>query len=494
MVVDVYFLPEVSFSYGTLNNFWDGYEGYEKDLKPFLANIAFGSGLRFIVDPFSNEMGIWNNVESMQVSSPAYQLQFARWLENRYGSLVALQQAWQVEAIASWQVASRLVPWSSGLTKPEGQCGYALDPVTAEIYTLNPNQSQLWDDYLLFRDLSVQEYNLKVSSAIKEIVDVPVIFKHTGLFKDYFVNPSFTSGFDGIGMEVYGTADTLYSKAGYALSEAIQSARTMWLVVTETEMIETPSLKTIVGYPNFEVMADQFNHLLQMGARGVYDFGLHLEPVWLLKNYIKPPEQLKWLVNYREEFCEGENLQRLISHKPRVLLAYPPGRNYWFNPSDRGAVLPADDYLGGFSTRIVWLDEAGNHQPSEMPWWIVPTSNPGHSGMPVVVNFQDAPASLRFSAALVDVNTPIIYLGLRKDLGAVPRLDQYFTSELVTDADGRQFQVLKPSASGQVLYQSQGKDWGIREGKLIIISKDGWLQLQGKEPAAILLPVLDWGK
>lgn len=492
-VVDVYFLPEVTFSYGTLNNFWDGYEAYEERLVPFISNIAFGSGLRFIVDPFSNEMGIWNNVESMHVASKVFQQKFASWLEDKYGTLDALQQAWQIsEEIDSWQTASRLTPWQSEIQTSAGPRGFVLDPEAGQIYTLNMKQSQFWDDYLLFRDLSVLDYNMKVSSALKEVVNVPVIFKHTGLFKDYFVNPSLTAGFDGIGMEVYGTKDTLYSKSGYALAEAIQSARTMWLLVTETELIEAISQKTIVGYPSYEVMEDQFNHLVEMGAKGIYDFGFHLEPYSMMKNYVKPPEQVQWLVNYREKYFTGENLEQLLAHKPQVFLAYPPGRNYWFKPSDRGAVLPNDDYLGGFSTRIIWHDETGSPKQPDLPWWVVPTTEPGHSGVPVVVNFQDAPASLRFADKLADVESTIIYLGLRKDLGAVPWLDQYFTRELALDADGRKFQVLKPSEQGQVLYESQGKPWGIREGNLIIISKDGWLEFKGNDPAAVWIPVIDF--
>ena len=78
---------------------------------PFISNIAFGSGLRFIVDPFSNEMGIWNNVESSHVASKVFQQKFASWLEDKYGTLDALQQAWQIsEEIDSWQTASRLTP------------------------------------------------------------------------------------------------------------------------------------------------------------------------------------------------------------------------------------------------------------------------------------------------------------------------------------------------------------------------------------------------
>ena len=51
----------------------------------------------------------------------------------------------------------------------------------------------------------------------------------------------------------------------------------------------------------------------------------------------------------------------------------------------------------------------------------------------------------------------------------------YFTDEIIDNGDGEQIQVLKPTATSEILAKTLGgKIWALRDGDLYIIANTGW--------------------
>ena len=51
----------------------------------------------------------------------------------------------------------------------------------------------------------------------------------------------------------------------------------------------------------------------------------------------------------------------------------------------------------------------------------------------------------------------------------------YFTDEIIDHGDGEQIQVLKPTATSEILAKTLGgKIWALRDGDLYIIANTGW--------------------
>jgi hypothetical protein len=73
-----------------------------------------------------------------------------------------------------------------------------------------------------------------------------------------------------------------------------------------------------------------------------------------------------------------------------------------------------------------------------------------------------------------DGSHEIVFVGHRKDLGALS-IDRLYTDEYITDDNGNTYQILKPSATSQVIAQTaDGKVYGLKEGNLTIYSKGDW--------------------
>lgn len=113
--------------------------------------------------------------------------------------------------------------------------------------------------------------------------------------------------------------------------------------------------------------------------------------------------------------------------------------------------------------------------------WILPTFDLDVPTPVIIINLEDAPATtvwgepFRAIESLTNWSKKIVYMGLRKNLGEFPELDQYFTTEMIELDNGDRVQVLQPSPTSEVLFQtSEGKVWGLRDGNLWIISNQNW--------------------
>lgn len=477
----VYFTPRVLFSGNSMQNIWDAGNATEQAIFNLASKLELGPNFRLFIDPIYNESGIINWYESIMMDSPVYRDQYKDWLSNKYQSLNELNAAWKMGSpMASFDAAARLIPLQTG---PLGSAWegllYLVDPATGAINTADARTGVMWDDHLEFRDASFGGFNNRIADKISEAADAPVVYKYVGLLKRYNINRQLHGGLDGLGGEIYGDDSVeLLRKTGDAYSAAEQSAKTTWLIITETQLDENVSRKAAsqkVGYPDKATMHEHFNTLISGGMKGIYDFLFHTFSDANLRDYYSytaKPEEFGWLEAYRNSLLAEARLNPLIDEKPEAFAyyAYPAGQMWWFKPNQRAAVLPGNDYRGAGSLL------ASDHR------WALPTYDWNATSDPILVSLEDDPATtvwgdpIRSIQDLRNSGRKIVYLGLRKNLGALPNLDAYFTGETVTLANGDTVQVLNPTPTSKVLYSTEdGKVWGLRDGQLWIIANANWI-------------------
>jgi hypothetical protein len=483
----VYFTPRIKFGGDAMRNIWEGADKTEQAIGELTGKLETGSGLRLFVDPIVNESGIVNWYESLLMDSSIYRQQFANWLKQKYGSIDTLNTAWNMSVpLDSFDLATKLVPLHNGPAgTPKADQVYLMDAATGQIYSSNIREGVMWDDHLAFRDESFGDFNNRIADCIKKSMNAPVIYKHIGVMKRYNVNKQLHGGFDGLGGEIYGDDPlTLTRKIGDTYATVEQAAKTEWFIVTETQLDENVGRKAAsgkIGYPDESTMHGHFDVLISAGAKGLYDFIFHAPHDANIKNYYSytaKPEEYGWLENYRNQLLSDNNLNVMKDTLPEAFkaYAYPAGQMWWFNPTQRTAVLPGNDYQG-----------AGSLQGSDGKW-VLPTADWNVYTDTILVSMEDGPATtvwgkpIRLIPDLKNSGRKIIYMGLRKNLGALPNLDAYFTNETATLANGNTVQVLKPTLTSEVLYTTpDGKVWGLRDGNLWIIANSSWLGKQGSD-------------
>ncbi|BBI31560.1 S-layer homology domain-containing protein [Cohnella abietis] len=478
----VYFTPKVKYSGHTLRNIWDAGDSIINSMVDTLSKVKLGPNFRLFVDPVTNESGIYNGDEGFLFDSPIYSVQFVAWLKKKYPTLNALNQAWKMSTpVESYEVAARLIP----IVRGEGTATwnnqlYLVDKEHPEsTYTADAHRGILWDDFVDFREGSYNEYLMKFSDAITSVVDVPVVFKHVGTPRKYFVNDKQSGGFAGIGGEIYGDNEyRVREVSGYTFSLVEQSAQTLWFLTTETQLDENMDRKYLSGekgYPDKETMFNHFDLLLDTGSKGIYDFLFNCDYFTSCQEsyayYTAKPVQFDWLKEYKDGILTPESIDHIESYKPEPYYVYPAGESWWML-NRRNIVLEGDDYRG---TAV--LQTFDNK-------WVLPTFDPGASTNVMVVNLEDDPATTLYGPGLLaqgslkDGKRNIVYMGYRKNLGDLPEIDQYFTNEYTELEDGTKVQVLNPNATSttKVLYSTtDGKAWGIRDGKLWIITDPDWM-------------------
>ncbi|OMF38654.1 hypothetical protein BK133_00130 [Paenibacillus sp. FSL H8-0548] len=478
---EIRFLPKITTigKSGSLHDLWDSADDIVNKISGHVERFEVGPHFRMFVDPHANEANIVNGDEKLRVDSVKYNLGFQAWLEQKYDSINQLNDAWEmITPLSSFELASQLVPILMRETDiQEAQNIYLLSSQSDQVYIADGYSGNLWDDNLMYREDSYAAFNNRIADSIKQSINVPVVYKYTAAMKRLFVNSEVSSsGYDGLGGEIYGHGFTVHEKSGYSYSAVKQSAKTLWLFTTETQLEENVALKAStgeVGYPDKATMFANFDTLFEAGHKGVYDFLFHAPHDANLRDYYSytaKPIQFDWLREYREQMLSAEHVDEIVNQQPSdIYYSYPGGQTWWWNPNQRTAVLPGDDYNGAGTLR------------SNDNKWVLPTFDLNVPAPVVIINLEDAPATtvwgkpLNEIVSLTNWNKKIVYMGLRKNLGQIAKLDHYFTPEIIELDNGDQVQVLQPSATSEVIFQTEeGKVWGLRDGNLWIISNQNW--------------------
>lgn len=447
----------------------------EADYKLVANSFGGGDNFRDFIDILSNESGFVNAAEAVRLTGDLHDAEYAKWLENKYKDIDKLNEDWNMEDKPdSFETAAKLIPLYAN-TEDDEQKAVAMDMRNNKSYVYNAS-GLLWDDYVEFREEAFLGINNAASDWIKSTdnTNVPVVIKHISILENYNIQNLTHGGFDGIGGEIYGDMSVSGAKRTYPYAEAEQAKKTMWYIITETNTEENMQIKTDneeFTYESKEYMHDFFNDHINQGAKGIYDFVVFGNffaelPVY---SYHSKPETYEWSKEFRE-YTE-KNADEIIS-KPRgdgvnTSYFYPGNQAWWPVTNKRSAALKADDYM---DTRIIRFGDE----------LIAQTFDPRVDKNILFVNLENAPATKRYGPKLNEYlnNIPqderVVYLGLRKDLGELPEIDKYFTDEIIEASDGSKYQVLKPSATSKVIYQTDGKPWAISDGNMYIIANTDW--------------------
>ena len=484
----LYFTPMIN---GGRPYFWEGgFEKYRDKLVEYFSKVRFGKGFRFVVEPVSGEAGASN---VFLPASQAYTAQFTRWLILRYKKIEALNSAWaMITPLVDFEVAGRLVPVRVLKTK-KGEIGVLVDPAENKVYTEDARVSQLWYDIVDFSGEVSARYCNSISEIFKKrVADVPIVFEHTGPIARHRINLE-ESGFDGVGVETYGIGESLVPvNTGVCWSEVEQSARNMWLVVTRFSQMAPGSQVENIGHLDRESLYADMSTLLGAGAKGIFVFGLSLDPCldnqfWMTE-YIRDPRQLEWIATYRQIV---ESSSQLPTYRPVYYYRFPAraSEQFAFGATKADYFGLDGDWSGytGGPGRAITRGPDGT--------WVVPTWSAAVETPLLIANLDDSPASLRYGPELERViaagNHLVTYIGFRRDLGTIPSVDKYFTERFARDIDGKRIQVLKPTPTSKVYAQTPDGDiWNLVDGNLQIISKEVE-DCEGWQPEGLRIPAVE---
>ena len=476
----VYFIPRYTVSQVVDFNFWSEWDRNVDIARNFAQNLHFGRNFRFVVDPINNEMGFYNNAEGIRIYDTVYNDLYKSWLEKKYRTVDNLRRAWLVD-VESFEEASRLVPIYTEDAKESGiSYTYSFDGDNHDrIYKADTHKSLLWNDYLMGRDQLFCEFNNDVADAIKAGVDVPVIFKHCSIQREYLINRELTGGFDGVGSETYGTLEATTARAAATSALADQFTRTAWRIITETNTEENIMLKynnRDLSYPSEEYFNAHFDRMFAFGMKGGFNFLLadRFDIGGILgKAYstIENEKEWPWWKPYLEKHEARIGKLAGAKYEGEKYYFYPSQKNWWFENSERRVVQLADDYI---PVRRFLMPDGTN---------VMQTDDPSVEADILFVNLQDGPYSEIYGPKLEEAlgydDRKTVVLGIRKDIGAIRSIDKYYTDEIVV-CGGETVQILQPTATSQVLRKTaDGKPYALKDGNLYILAMSDLFSTDG---------------
>ncbi|MFQ3548617.1 MAG: hypothetical protein SNJ70_02555 [Armatimonadota bacterium] len=337
-----------------LGDLWSGYGELRDRLLMYFKDIKFGQGLRFFLEPFDSKMDFQDDMQYFVPDSQGFNLGFEAYLARKYQHEGVIDSAWGLlDNISSIEKASRLVPlWSGGRGISQ-----VYDWASGAMYPVDFSSSKIWQDILDYRDISVQEYMNSIADAIKKnIADVPVIFNCNSYHRIY-LNPFGIGGFDGLGIQAYGTDEAPSIKSGGpTFSLADNSAKTMWLITSSAQTSKRN--KIALGYPDENTFKSTMISLKEVGSKGFYIDSLQVADVQNRANFnlVDSSEQLGWISNFKaKEISRGFD-----TYKP-TYIPFPSipqtgayvkrlKPNTWWLPTlTLGKAIPMGDEIFGYS-------------------------------------------------------------------------------------------------------------------------------------------------
>ncbi|MDD6484455.1 MAG: hypothetical protein PUF72_07765 [Clostridiales bacterium] len=468
----VYFLPYVKgASISVPNVFGEEKADTFAKINDLMGRLNFGDGFRLVVDPTHNEIAYSNQAEGFVPYNDEYAAGFAAWLEDKYQTVAALNEAWQITpAVQSFSEAAQMMPVST-----DNGTTVLAKADTNDIYTYNSASGCLWDDCILYRESVLANYLTDTADTIKNVSDIPVVYKNVSYINPFFVNTKIQGGHDGIGAEAYGSFDSASTSSAIANIMCRQSAKTMWNIVTETNTDENMNKKAqsgIISYGDKKTMFEHFNSLYSAGAKGVYDFVFNNRDNTQWYAYSEKPEMYAWL----GEYAASLNPEQIAkdSANEQIYAIYPAPNAQWnWNGTQvvhnkRTAVIPEND------------SDVYNNALLSNGAYVIGTNNLDVSADTIIINIKNAPLSKVYGKEIdnkldsVAAEKNVMVMGLRYDLGQIPSIDKYYTNEFST-LNGDKVQILNPPAGAMTLaVADNGKVCAFKYGNLYVIANDNW--------------------
>lgn len=319
---------------GGYGDIWTGFGEYRDRVLAFFKQIKLGPGMRFFLEPFTCKMDFTGEMVGFVPDSQGFRLGLEAYLTRKYVHEGTVNAKWGLnENLDSIEIAARLLPlWSMGRGATS-----AYDRAAGTTFPVDATVSQMWRDITDYRDTSTQEYMNTISDTLrKQVANVPVIFKNTKYHRIY-ANPYGMGGYDGLGVQAYGTGDApVEDVGGPAYSLAEESGKSTWFIVAGTAAA-APTASS-AGYPSERVLTSTLDSFREVGCKGFFVDGLGSDA-----------NQLDWLKTFKGSLKP----EKLLSYKPDVInypLAPATGAhcrrlapNTWWLPTLR---MGTSSYIG----------------------------------------------------------------------------------------------------------------------------------------------------
>ena len=283
-----------------------------------------------------------------------------------------------------------------------------------------------------------------------------------------------------MGSEAYGCLDKVSNQFVCTSVLNNQFAKTAWNLITETNNLENVMGKYESGqwsYVSKEDMHTRFNAALDLGMKGIFDFLLADRPdiggklgmaySWIINKHV-----IEWAKEYKKVLHNPEFVNELVGrkYKNEVFYYYPPNKNWWMKPNERSCVQLEDD---SYSFKRL-KTEKGIH--------ILPTEDLSVDTRLIFINLNDGPYSKVYGPQLSEFlsenykDKAICILGHRNDIGTIPEIDKYYTTEKVSINNGTEVvQVLKTTENCEILRTTfDGKPWALKDGNIYIVATDSF--------------------
>jgi hypothetical protein len=177
-----------------LSDIWSDFDTHRDRTILALTKLHFGKGLRFFIDPFSDNFAIRGETDTLIPTSPAFRSEFTAWLSRKYNSPRDLTISWNIiqHEIGSFDEAVHFIPlWKEGRG-----VSAVFDDGTGNYYQVGASRSAIWQDIRDFRTQSVRSYLDGLADVVKrQCADVPVLLTAYGL--QPFCQARQMEGFDG---------------------------------------------------------------------------------------------------------------------------------------------------------------------------------------------------------------------------------------------------------------------------------------------------------
>ena len=362
---------------GALPDVWTNFDRYRDRALAFAAQVKWGVGLRFFLDPLTRHLGLSGETPFLVPDSMAFRLEWEGFLARKYGSPEEVRNKWALmETFKSFADLSRQIPlWAYG----KG-CPYFFDSEARRVHPMQEGSQSVqksvwWNDFQQFRDGSLSYYMNTLADVFKrQAANVPIVYTWTPS-GSFFTNYNRGGGFDGLVLATRpGEPSRLARTSGPAYSQAEQSVRTTWFfageITSAAPPLSGPKVSAIAltdaaspaaapasAYASKTLFARDLDDLRRIGSKGFFINSLQNGVASTSAanggtDWSANPEGLAWIGEYAKAYKADNSA---AAQRPRVLF-YPQNAS---GPAHTGLVPGTPD--------VYWLP--GAFAGDDMDMW-----------------------------------------------------------------------------------------------------------------------------
>ena len=312
-------------------DYWEALDAHRDVLLASLKNHKLGPNFRGIVNPMGTLMQFPGSDIQFVPSSPLFRLEMETFLRQKYTSVLTAARAWAIQApdLSSFAEMARLVPlWSSN----RGISAF-WDTDSERQLNCDSRSSTAWQDIRSAISAAANRRYQKLVSAIRQVVDVPVIQEWNGWAGPY---ESAALGLNGIGVRLVGNnATTMLDSGSRAASAALRWTTPCWLLASDVRFTATDDIEN--------TLADVLHESAAFGARG-----------W----FVRPTNDALWAAVAKLSSQPG--LDPLIADTKPSAIFYPESahnpafpvslssRRWWLPSPASGSRVDLGDLYGAY--------------------------------------------------------------------------------------------------------------------------------------------------